>query len=87
MAKGLAGLCALFLLFPAAGDAADVEAEKRELLALHEEFKAAHVRGDAETILQSLAEDYVRVSRGEVTHPEPGDMAFRMQGGSKAEVD
>lgn len=87
MAKGLAGLCALYLLFPAAGGAADPEAEKQKLLALHAEFKAAHVRGDAETILRRLAENYVRVSRGEVTHPEPGDMASRIPGGSKAEVD
>ena len=79
MAKELLGLCALLLLLPAAGDAADLEAEKRKLLAVHEEFKAAHVRGDAETILQRLAEDYVRVSRGEVSHPEHGDMAARMQ--------
>jgi hypothetical protein len=79
MSKGLAGLCALLLLFPAAGGAADLEAEKRKLLALHEEFKAAHVRGDADTILQRLAEDYVRVGRGEVTQPEHGDMASRME--------
>ena len=79
MAKGLAGLCALLLVWPAVGDAADLEAEKQTLLALHEEFKAAHVRGDAETILQRLAEDYVRVSRGEVSHPQHEDMASRMR--------
>lgn len=79
MVKGLAGVCALFVLLPAVGATADLEAEKRRLLALHEAFKAAHVRGDAGTILQRLAEDYVRVSRGEVTHPEHGDMAFRME--------
>jgi len=79
MAKGPVSLCALLLLLPATRDTADLEAEKRKLLALHEEFKAAHLRGDAETILQRLAEDYVRVSRGEVTHPEHGDMASRMQ--------
>ena len=33
MARGLAGLCALLLLLPAAGDAADLEAEERKLLA------------------------------------------------------
>ncbi len=79
MPRWRTGLCALALLVPAAGDAADHEAEKEKLLALHEEFKAAHVRGDADPILQRLAENYVRVSRGEVTHPRPGDMASRMQ--------
>ena len=79
MAKGLAGLCAVLLLFPAAGCGVDTEAEKEKLLALHEEFKAAHMRGDADTILQRLAEDYVRVGRGEVTHPGRDDMASRMR--------
>lgn len=78
MTKTLAGLCALLLL-TAAGEGADLEAEKRELLALHEEFKAAHVRGDADAILERLAEDYVRVGRGVVSHPEPGAMASRMR--------
>jgi hypothetical protein len=64
MAKGPVSLCALLLLLPAARDAADVEAEKRKLLALHEEFKAAHLRGDAETILQRLAEVSLFEKRG-----------------------
>jgi ketosteroid isomerase-like protein len=78
MTKTRAGLCALLCL-AATGEAEDLEAEKRKLLALHEEFKAAHVVGDADTILARIAEDYVRVARGEVSHPRHDDMAARMQ--------
>jgi hypothetical protein len=78
MTKTLAGLCALLLL-AAAGEAADLEAEKRKLMALHEEFKSAHLDGDADTILARIAGDYVRVARGEVSHPRRDDMAARME--------
>ena len=79
MVRGPAVLCALFLLLPAAVPSAALESEEKELLALHEEFKAAHFRGDAGTILERLAEDYVRVGRGEVTRPEKKDMVSRME--------
>ena len=72
-------LGALLLLSPVVAGGGDVEGERQALLALHEEFKAAHVRGDADAIVRRLAEDYVRVSRGRVTHPPLGDMAARMR--------
>ena len=37
------------------------------------------MRGDADAILQRLAAEYVRVARGEVTHPDPDDTASRMR--------
>ena len=55
------------------------EADRRALLAIHEEFKAAHLRADADAVLGRLAESYVQVNRGEVRYPESAEMASRMQ--------
>lgn len=72
------GAC-LLLLFPALGQPADLTSEQRALLAVHEAFKAAHLRSDPDAVLQRLSADYVRVARGEVSHPSSRDLAAEMR--------
>lgn len=69
----------LVLLLPAVGQPADLATEQRALLAVHEAFKAAHLRSDPEAVLKRLSADYVRVARGEVSHPSAQDMAAEMR--------
>ncbi len=71
--------CILIFTSPGFSHAIDVEAEAQKLLAVHESFKAAHLRSDPAAVLQRLADDYVRVSRGEIEHPDPDSMAVGMR--------
>jgi hypothetical protein len=48
----------------------DRDADVRELLRLHEEVMVAHRKGDASLIFSAEGDEYVIVSRGEISHPD-----------------
>jgi hypothetical protein len=47
----------------------DTAGDRARLLALHEEAMEAHRKGDVELLLQADAEEFVLVSRGEISRP------------------
>ena len=59
------------LAAPAA--AADLEADRRELLRLAAEARAAHLAYDPAPLLRAHAEGFVSVSNGKVSRPSPED--------------
>lgn len=51
---------------------------KAELLEIHEKFIEAHLDKNVDFFVHDLAEDYVFVARGEVSHPTPDDIKSNM---------
>ena len=49
-----------------------------ELLALHRDVMVAHLKSDVDALLAPEADDYVVVSRGEVTRPSKAERAERL---------
>ena len=61
--------CAILSLASCATVPSDMATDRAALLALHEEAMEAHRKGDPELLLRADAEDFILVSRGEVSHP------------------
>lgn len=47
----------------------DSEADRRELLRLHENVLDAHLEGDIDLLLKAEEDEYVIANRGEIIHP------------------
>ena len=56
----------------------DFEAMKAEILDIHEKFIEAHLEKNVDYFVQDLAEDYVFVARGEITHPTAEEIRSNM---------
>jgi hypothetical protein len=56
----------------------DFGASRRELLEIHNTFIKAHLEKNVDFFVQDLAEQYVFVARGEISHPTPEDIRSNM---------
>ena len=56
----------------------DFETMKAELLDIHKKFIDAHLEKNIDYFVQDLAEDYVFVARGEITHPTAEEIRSNM---------
>jgi len=56
----------------------DFETMRKELRDIHEKFIDAHLEKNVNYFIQDLAEDYVFVARGEISHPSPEDIQANM---------
>lgn len=56
-------------LATACAPAADPEAERAELLRLHEEQRVAHLTADADLLISAQTDDFLNVRRGRVDRP------------------
>ncbi len=56
----------------------DNEALREELLDIHNAFINAHLEKNVDFFVQDLAEDYVFVARGEISHPTPEEIRSNM---------
>src|SRR5436190_24374343 len=61
--------CVAGALMSCAAVPVDTAGDRARLLALHEQAMEAHRKGDVELLLQADAEDFVMVSRGEISRP------------------
>jgi Domain of unknown function (DUF4440) len=61
--------CAVVALTCCATVPGDVAGDRAALLALHEEAMEAHRKSDVELLLRAEVDDFVLVSRGEISHP------------------
>lgn len=77
------GMCAIVLLLmlcgPLGAQQADLDAERAAILALHERARQAHFDGDAEAFLAGTAEEWLRVSGGEVTKRQKAERLLPLQ--------
>ena len=56
----------------------DFEILRAELLDIHKKFIEAHLEKNVDYFVQDLAEDYVFVARGEISHPSPEEIRSNM---------
>jgi len=56
----------------------DFEVLRAELLDIHKKFIEAHLAKDVDFFVHDLAEDYVFVARGEISHPTPEEIRSNM---------
>ena len=55
----------------------DLEKDKAEILALHRAAIQAHLEKNVEFFVQDVSDNYVSVSRGEITHPTEEETRVR----------
>ncbi|UCE24305.1 MAG: hypothetical protein JSU74_13605 [Candidatus Zixiibacteriota bacterium] len=77
--SALLGLLLAAAIFQGCCEKVDLEAHRQELLRLNETMRAAHLEGDAETIVAISTYPYTKVNSGKISHPtkEENDQRFQ----------
>ena len=76
---------AAFFLFPllititSCSPAPDLEADRAELLRIHELQRTAHLEKDGELLASLISSDFVNIRAAEIDRPTPEEMAARIQ--------
>jgi hypothetical protein len=61
------------------GPVADLDADRAELLRIHEVSRAAHLEKDAAQIAALISDDFLNISDGEIQHWTQEDVVARLQ--------
>ncbi|UCD65093.1 MAG: hypothetical protein JSW34_06595 [Candidatus Zixiibacteriota bacterium] len=72
-------LCVSGLIIQGCCEKVDQQAHRQQLLRLNEEMRAAHLSGDAQTIIANHAYPYTKVNGGRITHPSEEDIIIRFE--------